>query len=144
MLVVEDWREKYKAGKGHSQHRQRIVMEVRAPQAGLPIDRDMIFVTTLHRILVEHHSAKPILLKFLIDSQRVNGINGHFEAEYEFANGAVIRLYLKQSNDDMMFRVTKERGQLNYSVKLAKYVNEDLIALNTEDYEALVTQLLKD
>ena len=44
----------------------------------------------------------------------------------------------------MMFRVTKERGQLNYSVKLAKYVNEDLIALNTEDYEDLVTQLLKD
>ena len=119
-------------------------MEVRAPQAGLPIDRDMIFVTTLHRILVEHHSAKPILLKFLIDSQRVNGINGHFEAEYEFANGTVIRLYLKQSNDDMMFKVTKERGQLNYSVKLAKYVNEDLIALNIEDYEDLVTQLLKD
>jgi len=119
-------------------------MEVRAPQAGLPIDRDMIFVTTLHKVLVGNHSAKPIMLKFLIDSQRVNGINGHFEAEYEFANGAVIRLYFKQSNDDMMFRVTKERGQLNYSVKLAKYVNEDMIALNTEDYEDLVTQLLKD
>jgi len=120
------------------------VMEVRAPQAGLPIDRDMVFVMTLHKVLVEGHSAKPILLKFLIDSQRVNGINGHFEAEYEFANGAVIRLYFKQANEDMMFRVTKERGQLNYSVKLAKYVNDDLIALNAGDYEALVTQLLKD
>jgi hypothetical protein len=119
-------------------------MEVRAPQAGLPIDRDMVFVMTLHKVLVEGHSAKPILLKFLIDSQRVNGINGHFEAEYEFANGAVIRLYFKQANEDMMFRVTKERGQLNYSVKLAKYVNDDLIALNAGDYEALVTQLLKD
>ena len=142
--MVENWPQKYKAGKGHSQQRQRIVMEVRAPQAGLPIDRDMIFVTTLHKVLVGNHSAKPILLKFLIDSQRVNGINGHFEAEYEFADGAVIRLYFKQVNEDMMFRVTKERGQLNYSVKLAKYVNEDLIALNTEDYEDLVTQLLKD
>ena len=144
MLVVGNWPEKYKAGKGHGQHRQGIVMEVRAPQAGLPIDRDMIFVTTLHKVLVGNHSAKPILLKFLIDSQRVNGINGHFEAEYEFADGAVIRLYFKQANEDMMFRVTKERGQLNYSVKLAKYVNEDLIALNTEDYEDLVTQLLND
>jgi hypothetical protein len=142
--VVENWPEKYKAGKGHGQHHERIVMEVRSPQAGLPIDRDLIFVTTLHRVLVESHSAKPIMLKFLIDSQRVSGINGHYEAEYELANGAVIRLYCKQSNDDMMFRVTRERGQLNYSVKLARYVNEDLIAINIEDYEDLVTHWLND
>jgi hypothetical protein len=44
----------------------------------------------------------------------------------------------------MMFRVTRERGQLNYSVKLARYVNEDLIAINIEDYEDLVTHWLND
>ncbi len=119
-------------------------MEGRVPQAGLSVDRDLIFVTTLHRFLVEGRGAKPIMLKFLIDSQRVSGINGHYEAEYELANGAVIKLYFKQSNDDMMFRATKERGQLNYSVKLAKYVNEDLIAINTKDYEDLVSHLLND
>lgn len=119
-------------------------MEVRAPQAGLSIDRDLIFVTNLHRVLVEGHGAKPIMLKFLIDSQRVNGINGHYEAEYELADGVVMRIYFKQSNDDMMFRVTRGRGQLNYSVKLAKYVNDDLLPINPEDYEDLVTHWLRD
>jgi len=117
---------------------------VTAPEAGLPIDRDLILVTTLHRILVGNHRAKPIRLKFIVDSQRVNGVDGHYEAEYELLDGTGLRLFCKQSRDDMMFKVTRGRSQLNYSVKLAKYVNEDLMAINMRDCEDLVSHWLND
>ena len=119
-------------------------MDATAPEAGLPIDRDLILVTTLHRILVGNHKAKPIRLKFVVDSQRVSGVDGHYEAEYELSNGIVLKLFCKQFRDDMMFKVTRGRGQLNYSVKLAKYVNEDLLAINIGDHEALVSHWLND
>jgi hypothetical protein len=44
----------------------------------------------------------------------------------------------------MMFKVTRGRSQLNYSVKLAKYVNEDLMAINMRDCEDLVSHWLND
>jgi hypothetical protein len=119
-------------------------MDVTAPEAGLPIDRDLILVTTLHRILVGNHKAKPIRLKFVVDSQRVSGVDGHYEAEYELSNGIVLKLFCKQLSDDMMFKVTRGRSQLNYSVKLAKYVNEDLMAINMRDCEDLVSHWLND
>ena len=98
----------------------------------------------MHRILVGNHKAKPTRLKFVVDSQRVSGVDGHYEAEYELSNGIVLKLFCKQFRDDMMFKVTRGRGQLNYSVKLAKYVNEDLLAINIGDHEALVSHWLND
>ena len=98
----------------------------------------------MHRILVGNYRAKPIRLKFVIDSQRVSGVDGHYEAEYELSNGVVLKLFCKQVRDDMVFKVMRGRGQLNYSVKLAKYVNEDLLAVNIGDHEELVFHWLND
>jgi hypothetical protein len=119
-------------------------MEVRAPEAGLPIDRDMVLVLTLHKVLVSIHKASLVMVRFIIDSQRMNGVNGHYEAEYELPGGGVLRLYCKQTNDDMMFRVTRGKSQLNYSVKLSKYVDDDLMPISQRDCEDLVSHWLRD
>lgn len=119
-------------------------MEVRAPEAGLPIDRDMVLVMTIHGVLVAAHKAKHVMLRFVVDSQRMTGIDGHFEAEYEMPGGEMMKVFCKQMRDDMIFSVTRGRSQLNYSVKLTKFVNDDLLAVNMKDYEELVRHWLND
>ena len=119
-------------------------MDVRPPEAGLPIDRDMVLLMTIHKVLVANHKAKHVMLKFLVDAQRSTGIDGHFEAEYELADGESLKLFCKQMRDDMVFSVTRGKSQMTYSVKLTKYVNDDLLAVNMKDYEDLVQHWLKD
>jgi hypothetical protein len=119
-------------------------MEVRAPEAGLPIDRDMVLVITIHRILVTAHKAKPVMLRFVVDSQRMTGIDGHFEAEYELPGGEALKVFCKQMRDDMIFSVNRGKSQLNYNVKITKFVNDDLLSINNKDYEELVRHWLRD
>jgi len=57
-------------------------MEVGAPQAILPMRREPFFGTILHGVLVEGQNAKSMMLEFLIDSQRANGIGEYSEAEF--------------------------------------------------------------
>ncbi len=119
-------------------------MEVRAPEAGLPIDRGCAFVIVLNQVLVQKFGARPISIKFLIDSQRLNGVDGHYEAEYELRNGANLKVHCKQVKDDMMFRVSRGSNLLSYSVKLGKYVNDDLVPISMAECEDLVSHWLKD
>jgi len=72
-------------------------MEVRAPEAGLQISRDTALVLIANQLLVTEHGARPITVKFLVDSQRVNGVDGHYEAEYELNNGTYLGLHFKRS-----------------------------------------------
>lgn len=119
-------------------------MEVRAPEAGLYIDRDMVVVMTLHGVLVSKHRARPLALKFLVDSQQDTGVDGHFEGEYELPGGEMLKVFCKKMRDDMVFTVRRGRSQLSYSVKLSQYVNDDLLPVNMEEYEDLVKHWLED
>ena len=119
-------------------------MEAGSPEAGLPIERDMVFVTALNRVLVEKHGAKVVLIRFLIDSQRTSGIDGHYEMEHELKDGAMLKVHCKQSEGDMFFKVFREGTQLNYSVPVSTYVSEDLVPISPGDYEELVDHWLND
>jgi hypothetical protein len=118
-------------------------MDVRSPEAGLPIDKDMALVMKIHDVLVSEFGAHPIMLKFLIDSQRLDGVDGHYEAEYELKSGGSLKFTCKQVRKDMIFRVSLGKGQLNYSVELGKYINDDLMAVSIFDIRELVDQWLK-
>lgn len=119
-------------------------MDVNAPEAGLPIERDMVLVMGLHQLLVRRHGARPIRLRFLLDSQRTGSIDGHFEMEYELVDGTSLRVHCKLSGRSMLFRVHRGAGQLNYSVDVEKYVDEDLVPLSIPDYEDMVRHWLSD
>lgn len=119
-------------------------MEVRSPEAGFTIDCSMIFVTTLNEVLVRNHGARVISMKFLVDSQRLNGIDGHFEMEYELKDGALLRVNCKQDGEDMIFRVRRNGTQLNYCVRIGAFVSEDLVSTSLSEYEDLVMHWLHD
>lgn len=119
-------------------------MEVRAPEAGLPIGRECVFVIAINQVLVQRFGAKPLTLKFLVDSQRFNGVDGHYEGEYELAGGGYLKLHCKQVKDDMVFTVTRGNSQLGYSVRLGKYVSDDLVPISMAECEELVQHWLKD
>lgn len=119
-------------------------MEVNAPEAGMPIERDMIVVIGLHQVIVRRHGARPIRLKFLLDSQRQRSIDGHFEMEYELVDGSTLKVYCKLQGRSMLFKVSRGAGQLNYSVDIDKYVDEDLVPLSMPDYEDMVRHWLSD
>ncbi len=119
-------------------------MEVRSPEAGFTIDRDMILVTTLNQVLVRKHGARAISMKFLVDSQRLNGVDGHFEMEYELKDGALLRIHCKQSEGDMIFEVHRDGTQLNYCVPIEDYVSEDFVPRSMAEFEDLVMHWLND
>ena len=119
-------------------------MEVRAPEAGLQISRDTALVLTANQVLVTQHGARPITVKFLIDSQRLNGVDGHYEAEYELKNGSYLGLYFKQVKDDIMIRVRRGKSQLSYSVRIDRFVDEDLMPVSMSEFEDLVHHWLND
>jgi hypothetical protein len=119
-------------------------MEVRSPEAGFPIDRDMILVTTLNQVLVRKHGARAISMKFLVDSQRMSGIDGHFEMEYELKDGALLRISCKQNEGGMIFEVHRDGTQLNYCVSIDEFVSEDFVPRSMSEYDDLVMHWLND
>ena len=119
-------------------------MEVGSPEAGFTIDRNMILVTTLNQVLVRKHGARAISMKFLVDSHRMNGLDGHFEMEYELKDGALLRINCKETGSDMLFRVRRNGTQLNYSVPVDVYVSDDFVPTSMSEYEDLVMRWLND
>lgn len=119
-------------------------MEVRAPEAGLPLDKDLILVIALHETLVRNHGAKPIAMKFLLDSQRSDGVDGHYETEYEIKGGRVLKLFFKRVRNDMIVKVDKGRGQMSYSINIDRCVDEDLMPTPTKEYDDLASQWVSD
>ncbi len=115
-----------------------------APEAGLPIDRDMILVTTLSQVLVSEHGAKTISIKFVVDSQRLDRVDGHYEMEHELRDGTQLRVSCKENDGEMVFRVFRNGTQLNYSVRLDGYVSSDLVPVSIGDFEELVSRWLND
>jgi len=107
------------------------------------IDKDMVLVMKIHEVLVGEMGAKPIALKFLIDSQKATGVDGHYEAEYELKEGNTLRFMCKQVKKDMIFRVSMGKGQMSYAVELDKYVSDDLIARSIFDIKELVDQWIR-
>jgi len=112
---------------------------VRAPEAGLPIDKDLAFVLAINQVLVAEFGARPVLVKFLLDSQRMNGVDGHYEAEYETRSGQALRLYMKHSGRSMAIRVGIGRAQFNYSVDIDRYVTDDLVPTDIVEFRELVS-----
>ena len=119
-------------------------MESVSPEAGLPIDRDMIFVTTLSQVLVKTYGARTISIKFLIDSHRTDRVDGHYEMEHELSDGTQLRVRCKEDDGEMIVKVLRNGTQLNYSVVIDEYVSGDLIPLSMDDFEELVTHWLND
>jgi hypothetical protein len=119
-------------------------MEVKAPEAGLPIDKDLILVVAFHEALVRKHGAKPIALKFLLDSQRFDGVDGHYEAEYEMRGGRSLKLRYKRVKNDMVIKVDKGRGQMSYTINIDRCVDEDLVTVPTCECDDLVAHWVSD
>ncbi|MDH3365721.1 MAG: hypothetical protein OEM29_06960 [Thermoplasmata archaeon] len=119
-------------------------MDVGCPEAGLQIDRDTVIIVTINQSLVRSHGARFVSAKFLVDSQRVSTVDGHFELEYELKDGALLRIHCKKVDEEMTFKVFRNGTQLNYSVPIKRYVSCDLVAGPTEEYEELVTRWLND
>lgn len=119
-------------------------MEVRAPEAGLPLDKDLILVVALHETLVRNHGAKPIAMKFLLDSQRSDGVDGHYEAEYEIRGGRQLKLIFKRVRNDMVVKADKGAGQVSYSINIDRYVDEDLMPIRSQEYDDLVSHWVND
>lgn len=104
----------------------------------------MILVTTLSQVLVSSHGAKTISIKFLIDSHRVDRVDGHYEMEHELRDGTQLRVRCKEDDGEMMFKVFRNGTQLNYSVPVDAYVSGDLVPVSMADFEELVTHWLND
>lgn len=119
-------------------------MDFRAPEAGLPLDKEMMMVVSVHQALVGKYGARPIALKFLLDSQRSDGVDGHFEAEYELFSGTNIRLNIKRVKGEMVVKVMKGRGQVNYSVNIDKCVNDDLMPIQSKELDDLVSRWVNE
>lgn len=107
------------------------------------IDKDMVLVLKIHEVLVGELGAKPIALKFLIDSQSAVGVDGHYEAEYELKEGGPLKFMCKHVKKDMIFRVSLGRGQMSYAVELDKYVGEDLMARSVFDIKELLDEWIR-
>jgi hypothetical protein len=119
-------------------------MDIGCPEAGLPIDRDTVIIVTVNQVLVRSHGARFVSAKFLVDSQRVSVVDGHFELEYELKDGTLLRVHCKKVDEDMTFKVFRNGTQLNYSVPVKRYVSCDLVAGPMKEYEELVTRWLND
>ena len=119
-------------------------MDVGVAQAGLLIDRDMVMVIGLHQTLVRRHGARPVSLKFLLDSQRSGAVDGHYDMEYELVDGAPLRVRCKPQGRSMLFEVSRGEGRMNYSVNMDRFVDEDLVPISTADYEDMVRHWLSD
>jgi hypothetical protein len=118
-------------------------MDVAPPEVGFPIDKDMILVLKVHELLVGEFGAHPVMLKFLIDSQSVGRLDGHYEAEYELRSGKSLRFMCKQARRDMIFRVSLGKGELSYTVDLDRHISDDLMPRSIFDIRALIDQWLK-
>ena len=118
-------------------------MDVRPAEAGMTIDKDMILVLKIHELLVQEYGAHPVTLKYVLDSQRANGMDGHYEAEYDFRNGKTLKFMCKLVRRDMIFRVMAGMNQLNYALDLNKMVDDDLIPVSMLDIRELVDQWMK-
>ncbi|UCE45060.1 MAG: hypothetical protein JSU93_06655 [Methanobacteriota archaeon] len=119
-------------------------MDIGCPEAGLPVDRDTVLVVTINQVLVRSHGARFVSAKFLLDSQRVTTVDGHFELEYELKDGALLRIRCKKTDEEITFKVFRNGTQLNYSVPVKQFVSCDLIPGPIEEYEELVTRWLND
>jgi hypothetical protein len=119
-------------------------MVVKGPEAGLPIDKDLILVVAFHEELVRKHGAKPITLKFLLDSQRSDGVDGHYEAEYEMGDGRPLKLRYKRIKNEMAIKVETGRAQLSYSINIDRCINEDLVHTPTLEFDDLVAHWVAD
>ena len=119
-------------------------MDSGSPEAGLPIDRDMIFVTTLSQVLVNTHGARTISIKFLIDSHRTDRVDGHYEMEHELRDGTQLKVRCKEDDGEMIVKVLRNGTQLNYSVAVDEYITGDLVPQSMDDFEELVTHWLND
>jgi hypothetical protein len=118
-------------------------MEVGAEVAGMPIDKDMVLVIKIHETLVGELGARPITLKYVVDSQRANGVGGHYEAEYEFKSGPNLKFMCKLVRRDLIFRVMLGPRQLNYAIDLNKLIDDNLMPISYLDIRELVEQWLK-
>ena len=110
----------------------------------MPIDRDMILVTTLSQVLVSSHSARTISIRFVVDSQRVDKVDGHYDMEHELKDGTQLRISCKENDGEMVFRVFRNGTQLNYSVPIDDYVSNDLVPISMDGFEELVSHWLND
>ncbi len=118
-------------------------MDVGAPEAGLPIGKDMIAVLGMHEVLVRKYEASPIKLKFVLDSQRRERVDGHFEMEYEFSSGSELSIRAKLNGNDMVFEIYKARGRFNFSIDIRKCVSDDLVPISKSEYEDMVAHWLR-
>jgi hypothetical protein len=119
-------------------------MEFKATEAGLPIEKDLILVLAFHEELVKKHGAKPIALKFLVDSQRSDGVDGHYEAEYEMRGGRSLKLRFKLVKKEMVIKVDLGRGQMSYAINIDRCVNEDLVHTPNREFDDLVAHWVSD
>ena len=119
-------------------------MDVGCPEAGLPVDRDTVMVVTINQVLVRSHGARFVSAKFLVDSQRVSMVDGHFELTYELKDGAFLRVSCKITDEHMTFKVFRNGTQLNYSVPVERYVSCDLVPGPIREYEELIMRWLND
>lgn len=109
----------------------------------MPIGKDMILVTKIHELLVSEFEARPIKLKFVVDSQRTHGVDGHYEAEYELKSGTTLKFMGKLVRRDMIFRVMLGMGQMNYTVDLNKLISDDLAPISIFEIRELLDQWMK-
>ena len=118
-------------------------MDVRYPEAGMPINKDMVLVMKIHELLVGEFGARPISLKYVIDSQRTSGFDGHYEAEYELKSGQTLKFMCKLVKTDMIFRVIMGMNQLSYALDLNKLVDDNLMPVSILDIRELLDKWMK-
>jgi hypothetical protein len=109
----------------------------------MPLDKDMVLVMKIHELLVGEFEARPIKLKFLVDSQRTSGVDGHYEAEYELKSGTTLKFMCKLVKKDMIFRVTVGMTQKSYALDMDKLINDDLVPISIFEIKDLLDQWIR-
>ena len=103
----------------------------------IPLDKEMVFVVKMHEILVINFEVIPESMSLRTDPDGGSD-EIEFVLEYDLGYGESLSIVCRREGGNMMITLFSNDREVNYTVPLDMYVDDDLMPVPDEDYTKLV------
>jgi hypothetical protein len=107
------------------------------PEDMVELDKEMVFVVKLHETIVSNFDVTPLSINLRKDPD-FGLLEGEFVLEYDLGFGEKLIIVCKREGGNMLIILESGEKQMNYSVPLDLYIDDDFMPVIDEEFMKLV------
>lgn len=103
------------------------------------LDKDVIFLSKLHETLINNFDLIPVSIRFRKDPD-IGFAGGDFLLQYDLGYGEELLISCRREGGNILIELESGEKQVNYSVPLDLFVDDEFMPVVDEEYEKLVVK----